>query len=242
MAIPMRGQTAVLPRRTHAPTGLLLAAAAIGVIALAALALGYVVYTLWPRWPDAPVQADAPALPIIIGDVLFRVPQAAIRRKVQRRAGVQERIDLAYVWPTLEPSAPGSGANVDPAISAAPRLFVNIATAPPTALTPAERLKTIYPRYIEGQVWVGPPGLAAVAFRADTPYRGEELFYDAAAPDRFVVRCTKTVGVAPGSCLYERFIGSADITVRFSREWLDDWRAVLAGIDDVINHMEPAGH
>jgi hypothetical protein len=235
----MGGSGAVLARRAeHAPARML-AAMTGALIALAALALIYVVYALWPRWPEAPAEPNAPALPIIVGEVLFRIPPAAIRQKVQRHAGTQERIDLAFLWPTLEPSAPTR--NAANAGSAAPRLFINVVAAP-TAMTPAERLKQIYPRYVERNLWVGPQGLTAVAFRADTPYRGEELFYDAAAPDRFIVRCTRKVGPTQGSCLYERFLGAASITVRFSRDWLDDWRKVLAGIDEIIDGLQPAAH
>jgi hypothetical protein len=230
-----------MPRHpAHAPAGLL-ALSAIGVIAAATLAMSYVVYALWPRWPDAPAQAGAPALPIVIGDVLFRISPVAIRQQVQRHAGAQERVDLAFLWPTLEPSAPSHGGDADAAASTAARLFISIAAAP-TGMTPAERLKVIYPRYLEPTKWVGPPGLTAVSFRADTPYRGEELFYDAQAPDRFIARCTRDAGPTPGNCLYERFIGSALVTVRFSRAWLNDWRAVLIGIDDVIDRLQPAGH
>src|SRR6187399_2856149 len=98
---PMRAPTAVL----HRPQASLVTAVAIGLGILAVLAFAYVIYALWPRWPDAPPDADAPALPIVIGDVLFQIPPAAIRQKVQRRSGIQERIDLAYLWPSLEPSA-----------------------------------------------------------------------------------------------------------------------------------------
>ena len=33
----------------------------------------------------------------------FNVPPAAIRVPVQRRPGAHERVDLAFVWPSLEP-------------------------------------------------------------------------------------------------------------------------------------------
>jgi hypothetical protein len=211
----------------------------IGLLAVAAVAaLVFVVYALWPRWPDAPPAADAPALPIVIGDVLFRIPPAAIRQKMQRHAGMQERIDLAYLWPTLAPSAPLYGSGHDPALAAAPRLFVTIATNP-MGMTPAERLKSIYPRYFaEGQI-SAPAGLAGMSFRPDTPYRGEELYYDPAAPDRFLARCTGDSGAAPGSCLSERFIGSDTVTIRFPRTLLGEWRDVLNGIDTIIDRLQP---
>ncbi|MGZ3410274.1 MAG: hypothetical protein ACXWJW_00660 [Xanthobacteraceae bacterium] len=236
----MRGPTVVLPRQAHPPAALM-RVSAMTLVVLAALALAYVVYALWPRWSEAPAEPTAPELPIVVSDVLFRIPPAAIRQDVQRRAGTQERVDLAFLWPSLEPSAPTYGANADPAVSAAPRLFVSIA-ANPTGMTPVERLKTIYPRYLEASTAAGPPGLTTVPFRADTPYRGEELFYDTEVPDRFITRCTRDAGPAQGNCLYERFIGSDVITVRFSRAWLADWRAVLNRIDVVIDRLQPAQH
>ncbi|HTV29544.1 MAG TPA: hypothetical protein VMF32_17370, partial [Xanthobacteraceae bacterium] len=67
-----------------------------------AAAAVFVTYVLWPTWPSAPVAANTPALPITIGGVLFQVPPAAIRATVQRHAGPQERIDLAFLWPSLK--------------------------------------------------------------------------------------------------------------------------------------------
>jgi hypothetical protein len=235
----MRGTSAVLPNKP-ASAGLVTAGAiALGVLIV--LAFVYVIYALWPRWPDVPLDADAPSLPIVIGDVLFQIPPAAIRQKMQRRAGAQERIDLAYLWPTLEPSAPTRANTMNPSLAAAPRIFLSITPAP-TATTPAERLRVIYPRYLERNMWPGPPGLTVISFRTDTAYRGEDLFYDQQAPDRFVARCTRDNGPAAGSCLYERLVGSVNITVRFPRAWIDEWRSVLNAIDTIIERMQPSAH
>src|SRR5262245_33985208 len=83
--------------------GGLMAVPLVLLFALAFMALGYVAYALWPRWPEPPVAADAPALPVVVGDVLFNVPPQAMRIAMQRRAGRQERIDLVYLWPSLTP-------------------------------------------------------------------------------------------------------------------------------------------
>ena len=56
------------------------------------------------------------------------------------------------------------------------RLFVTIAGLG-AELPPLERLRTIYPRYIEAQASAGPDGLAILPFRAGTPYEGEDLVY-----------------------------------------------------------------
>src|SRR6185312_16088548 len=95
-------------------------------VALIMIAAAYVGYVLWPRWPGGPVSLQAPALPIVIGGTMFNVEPAAIRRAVQRKAGAQERIDLAYLWPSLAPpdgSAPDAEHPIDPN----ERLFVTIA-------------------------------------------------------------------------------------------------------------------
>src|SRR5207244_1386241 len=77
-------------------------------------AVGFVAYVLWPRWPGPPVAADAPPLPITVAGVAFKVAPAAMRMPVQRRPGEHERVDLAYLWPSLEPAgasaAPPAGA------------------------------------------------------------------------------------------------------------------------------------
>ena len=62
----------------------------------------------------------------------FNVPPAAIRVSVQRRPGAHERVDLAFLWPSLEPPDPNAKA-VAPTPEGAPipvqpteRLFVTI--------------------------------------------------------------------------------------------------------------------
>jgi hypothetical protein len=119
------------------------------------------------------------------------------------------------------------------------RLFVTIAVAR-DSLPPTERVKTIYPRYTKPGPAAGSDGLAVVAFRQGTPYQGEDLIYDATAPEAFLVRCTRNgAGHTPGMCLYVRRIGEADVTVRFLRDWLEDWRAVVDNIDRLITSLRP---
>jgi len=218
------------------------------VLLLAAVGT-FLSYVLWPSWPNAAIPVDAPAVPVTVAGVLFNVPQAAIRVAVQRQPGAHERIDLVFLWPSLAPP-PSDGApptkppvmrngDAQPAFpSADDRLFVTIADLG-AVLAPAERLRTIYPRYIETQAAAGPDGLAIVPFRAGTPYEGEDLVYLAERPEQFFARCTRVVGILPGTCINERPLGAAEITLRFPREWLDHWRSVAASFDQLIAQLHP---
>jgi hypothetical protein len=223
-----------IPRR---PTGTRLVALGLiaGGLVLAAAPMAYV---LWPQ--PVPVTLDAPSLPISVGGVTFNVPPAAVRVAVQRRPGTQPRIDLVFLWPSLTPPDPAIKVTPTAAPSLRERIFVTVA-ASDTALPPAERLKVIYPRYTAGQPAVRPDGLTARTFRAGTPYQGEELIYDASAPERLLLRCTHTIGATPGMCLHERRIATADVTARFPRDWLADWRVVADGIDRLIASLRPSG-
>ena len=194
----------------------------------AALMLGLVAYVLWPSWPATTV-AGAPSLPIVIADEVFNVPPEAIRTAVQRHAGRQERIDLAFLWPSLAPPDPVANPTGD-------RLFVTIAAA--TALPPGERVAVIYPRYTSGEARQRPDGLSEFSFRDGTPYQGEDLVVDTAAPQRFAARCSRRTGPqTPGICLHDRRIGGADMSVRFPRDWLEDWRAVADGIERLSERL-----
>lgn len=196
------------------------------------LAVGFVVSVLWPRWPSEPVSIDAPSVPITVAGTTFNLPPAAIRVAMQRKPGTQERVDLAFLWPSLKPAE----AKVDPGPSpfAIDRVFLTI-TASDGTLPPLERLKTIYPRYLETSISTGPGGLAQRPFRDGTPYQGEDLFYDSQAAEGFLVRCTrKGVASTAGTCLYERRIGAADVVARFPRDWLTDWPAVESGLQQLI--------
>ena len=108
-------------------------------------------------------------------------------------------------------------------------------------LAPAERLRSIYPRYFETEATAGPDGLAVLAFRAGTPYEGEDLIYFAEKPEAFFVRCTRTVRTVPGTCVHERLLDAADITLRFPRQWLQDWRSVAGGFDRLVGQLHPKG-
>lgn len=209
-------------------------------VGLIAVGVSYVAYVLWPRWPIEPVTLETPALPITVAGVTFNLKPTAIRQAALRRSGNQDRVDLVFLWPSLEPPDPAKKHQPGQSPLEIDRIFLTISGGEGT-LPPAERVKSIYPRYVAAEAFAGPDGLAIRAFRNDAPYRGEDLVFDPAAPDVFLVRCTRN-GAAGlrGTCLFDRRIADADLTFRFPRDWLDDWRSVAQGIDRLIASLRPS--
>jgi hypothetical protein len=228
---------------------LLLALAALAIVMAGAIT--FVSYVLWPTWPKSAVPLGAPAVPVTVAGVLFNVPAAAIRVAVQRQPGAHERIDLMFLWPSLAPPAADGKISANASASDGndtvtlphtdDRLFVTIAGLG-AVLAPAVRLRTIYPRYIEAQAMAGPDGLAIVPFRTGTPYEGEDLIYFADRPEQFFALCSRPLRSLPGTCIQERSLGAAEVTLRFSRHWLQDWRTTAAGFDRLLEQLHAAGN
>ncbi len=243
-------------RNARRKAGVLLLLSLAGLLVLLFGAATFVADALWPTWPSAPVSVDAPALPMTVAGVLFEVPPATVRAAFQRHSGPHERIDLAFSWPSLKPPLPFTrtesapvGASDSAAVdaSAARRdvfdssgriLFITIEPLG-LLLPPAERLRSIYPHYLQPQMATGPSGLVVAQFRAGTPYEGEDLLYFADDPEEFYARCTRSSGVIPGTCIQEREVGEADVTLRFPRRWLDNWQAVSAGFGRLMAQLRP---
>jgi cytochrome c-type biogenesis protein CcmH/NrfG len=71
-----------------------------GVVTAGAITL--VAYLLWPTWSTEAFSSPA-RLPVSIDGTLFNVPTMAVRMKIQRHSGPQERVDLSFAFPSLEP-------------------------------------------------------------------------------------------------------------------------------------------
>ena len=209
------------------PRGHMILIMVAGTITIAAIAL--VAFLLWPTWGSDPSSGPA-RLPVSIGATLFNVPTTAVRMKIQRHSGPQERVDLSFMFPSLEPpEAPKhvSADTVEEKPQPIDRIFLSISAHHDT-LAPDARVRTIYPRYLEQDSTPIDDGLSMRAFRDGSPYSNEDLF-SANAPS-LSARCTRD-GATPGMCLSERRVDGADLTFRFPRSWLGQWRDVAGAMD-----------
>ena len=98
--------------------------------------------------------------------------------KIQRHSGPQERVDLSFVFPSLEaPEAPKhvSADTVEEKVQPIDRIFLSISAHHDT-LAPDMRVRTIYPRYLEQASTPVDDGLTMRTFRDGSPYANEDLF------------------------------------------------------------------
>lgn len=207
-------------------------------LVVAAGAVALVAYLLWPTW-GTDSSGDPARLPVSIGGTLFNIPTAAIRMKIQRHSGPQERIDLNFAFPSLEPPTAPKHFTADMIKETLPpidRIFLSI-TAHHDSLAPDIRVRTIYPRYLGEAATSLQNGLTMREFRDGTPYGGEDLF-SAGAPS-LDARCTRDASTS-GMCLSERRIDGADLTFRFPRSWLARWRDVAIAMDRLTMHLHGA--
>ena len=207
--------------------------------AVATGAIALVAYLLWPTW-EADASSTPARLPVSIGATLFNVPTAAIRMKIQRHSGPQERVDLSFAYPSLQaPDAPKhvSADTVAETIQPIDRIFLSI-SAHHDSLAPDARVRTIYPRYLEQASTPGQDGLTMRGFRDGTPYSHEDLF--SANTPGLNARCTRDAAT-PGMCLSERRVDGADLTFRFPRSWLAQWRDVANAMDRLTVQLQGPG-
>ena len=116
------------------------------------------------------------------------------------------------------------------------RIFLSISAHHDT-LAPDTRVRTIYPRYLEQASTPVGDGLTMRAFRDGSPYANEDLF--SAGSPALNARCTRD-GMTPGMCLSERRIDGADLTFRFPRTWLAQWRDVANAMERLTARMRAA--
>ena len=113
------------------------------------------------------------------------------------------------------------------------RLFLSISAHHDT-LAPDTRVRTIYPRYLEQAASPEQDGLTMRAFKDGSPYGNEDLFF--ASSPVLNARCSRD-GATPGMCLSERRIDGADLTFRFPRNWLSQWREVAGAMDTLTAQL-----
>jgi hypothetical protein len=206
----------------------------LAVLGLTLLGAAAGVALFW--WTTRPVAGDREPIPLRVGGVSFRIPPAYVRAGALPRPGVQDRIDLALIFPGMQAQeAGGPLANI----------FLSIMREDGVT-DPSERVEQIYGRFLEPDIWQNPGGLLLRRFTPDSPYGDEELFISPPDGRAFSARCRKppAPGQARGAqigetCLWRFRLGGADAQVRFSPDLLPQWEALATGLREKIGGWRP---
>ena len=201
---------------------------------IAGAAIAAVAYLLWPTWHKS-TNTGPDRFPVSVGGTFFNVPSFAFRRSVQKHSGPQESVDLQYQYPSLS-AVEHRSANAetfDLNTLKIDRILLTI-SAHNDAMSPDERLNTIYPLYINEALINQHDGLTTKPFRDGSPYENESLMIgDSPA---LAAICTRD-GDTPGMCNSTRRVNGADLTFRFPRAWLRQWRQVAESMDHLTAQL-----
>lgn len=159
------------------------------------------------------------------------IPANMIRFPSLRGGGAVESLDLLLHWPSLEGNSRDRAEAFGDSSPLAPLIYVTI-EARGTPRDSDGRLAAIYERYFVGDPIKDPSGLIGQRMSGDSAYRGEEIYFRAQAPLRFVTRClAEATAELPATCLRDVNIGEGlSMFYRFNRSYLGNWRELDSGL------------
>jgi hypothetical protein len=180
----------------------------------------------WGLWR---VKQEPPARPpteIRVGAERLVVPSEL---KGPRLGGTREvgLTRLRLTWPEL--SAPRAGDRAD----------VHITIGPADAQTDPRAQFQVLARFLSPGAWSNPGGLVARGFKKGSPFEADELFMSPPDGADFFARCTADVGPSriDEGCRTVIKHGPFDITLRFPREALTEWRALSQGAVRLVESL-----
>ncbi|MBV8801136.1 MAG: hypothetical protein JO208_15190 [Alphaproteobacteria bacterium] len=211
-------------------------------VVTAALSGAILLYYLVPS-PGSLVEehpsATASTAPVAlsVGGVSFVIPANYIRYRSARRGGSQTQVALFALLPDFRGYTDGQAQSF---LSNAPDSpVVNILLhEEELKLNEQDRLRRIYLAYVaDPKGRPGPFGLEQFEFRADSGYRGEDLFVGRFGTQIMLLRCVRgSPNIPSPGCLREtRLARHAGVTYRFKRSQLSRWREIASGVEALMH-------
>lgn len=199
----------------------------VGVATLAAS--GY-----WDMLKPKPPASGQTQVRIAIGGETIAIAAERMRFPAERRSGEAMKVELLFTWPGLTPPS-----DTDPARFTTARdgklMFVTIAPRE-TDLDTADRLASVYQRFLAPGDSDGPGGLVKRSFRPGSSYDGEELYFEPGVVHPFVARCYPARKGDPiMTCLRDVKLGHHLMaTIRFPVAALANWQRLRDGLDAIF--------
>jgi hypothetical protein len=174
--------------------------------------------------PQAPAQ-PAGDVRVDLNGTAIQLPRALIRDAAQQGGGRLMRVDLAVSRIDFAPITATHRQRGEDETGDILHLSIAHAGQNPA---PAEQLQQLYARFLRPETHPGPNGLTRREFRPGTPYEDKLLFIGAgplgtAQSRLFIALCPQNpADIEP--CTARLRQESLDITVRFVKQALPDWR------------------
>lgn len=193
------------------------------------LAAGY-----WPAILSRAELSGRTPVTLSIGGETVTIVAERLRFRGDRRPGEAPKAELLLTWPDLLPPAEDDPARLTTARDSR-LVFITIAPRT-TELDSADRIATIYQRFLAPGEADGPDGLVKRLFLGKTSYEGEELYFERGAVHPFVARCYPPRQAEPVlTCLRDVRLGRHLMaTIRFPATALTDWRRLRDGLDALM--------
>lgn len=177
----------------------------------------------WSRMP----QPEPAVVEMRVGDERLAVPSDYLgprRADAGREVGM---VRLRVTWPEFKPPASGDRAEVHVTIRPA---------GPEGAGKPAF---ATFARFLQPGAWSNPGGLVARNFKKGSPFEADELYLSLPDGDEFLARCTADVGPSrlDEGCRAVLRHGPFDLALRFPREALTEWRALVDGARALVDGL-----
>jgi hypothetical protein len=214
----------------------------IGVFAVTAVLSALLLLFYLAPTPTSFIEADpAPTsrtdpITLSVGAVKLVIPANYILYKSARQGGARPDVALVATYPDFHGYSDWrSQLFVGNAVDS-PVIYMLIRQEP-LDLTEAERLQRIYLNFVSDPAGEpGPFGLTQYTFRDDSGYRGEDLFVGTTPAGPVVLQCVRFSQQVPSpSCLRDmRLKRGVALSYRFKRAHLADWRAIVTGIDVLV--------
>ena len=197
---------------------------AVAVAAVALLAFG-AARVFWPAPPVEPITA------IDLHGVTLRLRTPYLRPGSEGEKA-HDRVTLAAFFPDFSPAGSDAdiGAKTDLAARFAKTVTIDIAPADDD-VAPDLRVSKLYLRFLDDKDLPAAGGLTVRAFKDDSPFAGDTLFYTPPEGAEFAARCPngKPDAVTPSTCASAFRVDGLDIGVRFPAPLIGEWSAIKSG-------------
>lgn len=167
---------------------------------------------------------DESKLEIVIGNNVLNVPANTIRFPVQRRDGMQERLDLYLHWPSLTGYTDQLKNEFNRADDAGDLVFLTL--EPRTmSFDMSGRVGPIYSVFFNGLGVRIENGLVRQPLDEAGGFIDEDMYYQADSPYPFATRCVREASsVGAPFCIRDVHIGKdLMVTYRFHKRFLAQW-------------------